>query len=122
VEIVAGQGREDGERDPGADALDRGQEPEPVALVARGEADQPDVVVADLHDRVKHDFPADRAERGERPGRGEDEITYSADVDHGMVGREGVEKAAELGDHRWRRWLGSILDLLSVPGQTVTPD
>ena len=33
-ELVGGQRREDGERDAAADALDRGQQPEPVALAA----------------------------------------------------------------------------------------
>ncbi len=105
MEVVAGQGREDGEGDPGADALDRGQEPEPVALLARGEADQADVVLADLHHRVEDDLAADRAERGKGPGRGEDEVADSVHVDHRMVGGEAVEEAAELGDHeREERW------------------
>ena len=102
VEVVAGQGREDGEGDPGADALDRGQQPEPVALVARGEADQPDVVLGDLHDGVEHDLAADRPERGEGAGRGEDQIADAVHVDDGMVGGEAVEQAAELGDHAGR--------------------
>jgi hypothetical protein len=103
VEIVAGKGRQDGEGDPGPDALDGDQQPEPVALVARGEADQADVVLADLHDGVEDDLAAGRAERGERPRRGEDEIAHAVDVDDRMVGGEAVEEASKLGDHGRRR-------------------
>ncbi len=120
VEVVAGQGRQDGERDPGADALDRGQQPEPVALVARGEADQADIVLADLHDGVENDLAADRPERRERPGRGEDEVADSAHVDHGVIGGEAVEQAAEPGDHGAGLTV-SMSNLLSVRTPAVIP-
>jgi hypothetical protein len=51
------------------------------------------------------DLVADRAERGQRPGRGEDEIADAVDVDHRMIGGEAVEQAAQLGDHA--AWLPS---------------
>ncbi len=39
---------EDGERDPRADALDRGQQPEPVALHGIDETVEVDVVLTDM--------------------------------------------------------------------------
>ena len=100
VELVAGQRGEDGERDPGADALDRGQQPEPVALVARWRSRpagwRPRQTSISVWSTTSL---ADRAERGEGAGRGGDEIADAADVDHGMIGGEAVEQAAELGDH-----------------------
>ena len=80
--LVDRERREDGERDPGADALDRGQQAEPVALGGGGEADQPDRILGDQHLGVQHDLLADRAERGEGAARGGDEIADAVDVDH----------------------------------------
>ena len=99
LQLVRSERRQDGERHPRADALDRGQQPEPVAFVGGGETDQPDRIVGHLHLGVQHHLAADRAERGQRPGRGEDQIADALHVDHGMVGAEAVEQAAQLRDH-----------------------
>ena len=88
VDLVDGQGGEDGEGDAGADALHRGEQPEPVALRRAGEADQADEILGDQHFGVEHDLLADRAQRGERAGGGGDQIADAVDVEHGMVGAE----------------------------------
>src|SRR3546814_11700761 len=63
-EIVGTEHRKDGKRDPGADALHGGQEPEPLPLPCTAEAVQVDMVLADMRD----DFETCRLSRRRQGG------------------------------------------------------
>src|SRR3546814_15703649 len=52
MQLIAGEGGKDRESNAGADALDRRQQPEPVALLGGGEADKPEGGVRSEERRV----------------------------------------------------------------------
>ncbi len=92
--------RQDGERDAAADALHAGQRAEALALARRAEAEQGHAVLAHLHFGEQHDVAADRADRIEGAGAGEDEIADPGDIEHRAVGSGFGENSGEAGDHR----------------------
>ena len=99
-ELVGRERGQDRERDPAADALDAGQRAEAVALGGRAEAEQGPGVFAHLQLGQDQHFAADRAERVERAGAGEQLIADAGDVDHRAVGGDFGERSGEARDHR----------------------
>src|SRR5207237_6386087 len=98
-ELVRSEGRQDGERDLAADALDAGQHAERVALGRRAEAEQGPGVLAHLQLGEDQHLAADWADRIERAAAAVNLITDAADVDHRAVGREFGEDSGKARDH-----------------------
>ena len=94
--------RQDRQRDPAADALDPGQQPEPVALGGGGEAEQGDRILAHLHFGEQQRRFADRPDRRQCPRRGLDEIADPADIDHQMVDPAFDQPSRQPRDHATR--------------------
>ena len=97
--FVGRQDREDRERDLGADALDMGEQLEPVALVGGGEAHQADEILCDEHLGVDRHGAVDRPQLFERLGRGADEVADAAHVDHRVIDAGCRQPALEVCDH-----------------------
>src|SRR5262245_1833156 len=88
------------ERDLCANALHFLQRPEPSSLMLRGEAVEPDLVLPHMRvDGERHDL-ARRRERGKGPGPDRHLVAHAARIDDGRVGRNRIESAGELPDHR----------------------
>ena len=96
------QRREDGERDLGADALHRLQQPEPLALDVGEEAEEADLVLAHMGLDRKLDRLAGRRQRLQGARRAMHEIADAVDVDDDEVLAIAVDHALELADHRHR--------------------
>ena len=98
-QLVRAEHREDRQRDPGADPLHRLEQAEPAALGAAAKAVQRDAVVAHLGlDQQVHRLARAR-QRGERARRARHQIADAADVDHGVVLTQRIERAAQARDH-----------------------
>ena len=82
-----------------ADALDAGEDAEGLAFADRAEAEQSPAVLADLQFGEDEDIAADRAQRIEGPGAGEDLVANPADIDHRAVGAGFGKRSGEAGDH-----------------------
>ncbi len=90
---------EQAERDLWADAADRQQRLEQMALVGRGEAIERQQILADMQVRVEQHLAADLAERAKHIARGVDQEAHAAGLDHAVVDSGKDQFAPDRSDH-----------------------
>ncbi len=93
------QGREDGERDLGADALHRLQQPEPLPLDIGEEPEQADLILAHMGLDGEVDRLARRRQRLQGARRTMHEIADAMDVEDDEILAIAVDHALKLADH-----------------------
>jgi hypothetical protein len=98
-EALGGDAGEDGDGELGADAGDGDKLFEEALLLRGGEAEEGDLVFADVGVDVEGGLGAFGWEFGEGGDGDVDVVAYAGAVDDGLVGRFGEELAAEVSDH-----------------------
>ena len=96
---VGREGRQRGERDLRTHARHRDELLERRLLGLALEAEERQLVLADVQVRVHHDLVADGGQRGQRAGRHGETVADAADLEKAVAGALGSDRAGEERDH-----------------------